>query len=70
MIAAFSGIGEEIVVTGTFRMDFFKILFVVRPQTFRQRNISWFVMLCFPNLQNAVYKIYIFYTEPGCLSGT
>lgn len=25
-------------------------------------------MLCFPNLQNAVYKIYIFYTEQGLVS--
>jgi len=28
MVAAFSGIGEEIVVTRTFRMDFFKIYLV------------------------------------------
>ena len=70
MITVFSGIGKEIVVTRTFRMDFLKILPVVCPQALRQRNISWLVMLCFPNLQNAVCKIYIFYTEPDCLSGT
>lgn len=70
MITVFSGIGKEIVVIRTFHMNFLKILLVVRPQALRERNISWLVMLYFPNLQNAVYKIYIFYTEPDCLSGT